>query len=149
MTLEKSLISANNNQQIRTFLDEGSHINHAPISVYGVLQATNLAANQNYTFSLKNYGYDIVPITMIASSNSAIIANQNFYIEILESLNSTPLWTFNIAGRKNLLGNVFSFDFMESAVNKNYIVQIRSDVALTKVNMYFRKCFIETPIKPD
>lgn len=85
----KDLLNIANGQNIRTFNEEGAHVNRKPyaeIEQYAILGVT---ANREYTWDFATLGHDIIPQTLFGFRSTGVANNDSLIIRIRNASTNT------------------------------------------------------------
>lgn len=147
-TIDKSILQIGTNSSIRTFIEDGIHINRKSISEYDPFTITGVIANREYTWDFSTLNHDIIPITLYGFKSTGVANNDSLIIRIRNASNNTLIWELNLAGSKAILGNAFYFNFPFMVVSKNHTASVISAVALDSFLVLGEPTYLNSPISP-
>lgn len=146
--ISKSILPIGTGSSIRTFLEDGTHINRKPISEYDSFTITGVIANREYTWDFSALNHDVIPLTLFGFKSTGVANNDSLIIRIRNASNNALIWEINLAGNKSILGNAFYFNFPFMVVSKNHTASVTSAVALDSFLVYGEPTYLNSPISP-
>lgn len=146
--IQKSLLPVNNGFNIKTFTEDGGHINRKPIPEIELFSIVSPIANRSYNFDFGVIGFDLIALSLWGYKSSGINNNDGLEIKILDRNNQALLWDLDLAGNKNTLGSAFFYEFPFLCVSTSHLVRITSSVGLDNLIIFGEKGKLNQPISP-
>lgn len=143
--LNKSILSVSNNQNIRAFLEDGVLINRSPIKEYIQYSINNMQSSNIYSLNFNQLNSDINLIKLIACKITGTPTNDEVIIKIYDNQNNL-INNINLIGKTDILGNSFTFNFLDLPINKNNRITFECTDIIDYLLIYGEKCFINSPI---
>lgn len=146
MAYTKTTLPVNNLQSMQVLEENGVLFNLNPIQKYYQLHLSDLVAGKTYPFTLSkaHNSRDLLPVILTGTTGDTsknINNNDSLTLKVFED--TTYLWTFNLAGKKNIDNDGFYFVFPQIPVSGKYRLEITSSVALKKVTISCLPIFID------
>lgn len=149
MNIDKGLLPVGQGFNIKTFIEEGGHINRKPIPEIYNYSIVGVVANKEYTWNFSNINHDIIPYSLFGYKSTGIVNNDSLIIKVKQASNDQLIWQLELAGNKNIYGNAFSFTFPFLVVSKLHKASIISSVNLDSFIVYGETAFLNPTIAPD
>ena len=146
--IEKGLLPVGQGFNIRTFTEEGAHINRKPYSELEQFGINGVIANREYTWDFSQFNHDIIPITLFGFRTTGVANNDSLIIRIRNASNNSLIWELNLAGNKTILGNAFYYSFPFMVVSKQHTASVVSSVVLDSFLVLGEKTYLNTLIPP-
>lgn len=147
--INKGLLPVGQGFNIRTFVEDGAHVNRKPYSELEQFGVVGVVANKEYTWDFSNLNHDIIPFTLFAFKSTGVANNDSLIIRIRNASNNSLIWELNLAGNKTILGNAFYFSFPFMVVSQLHTASITSSVALDSLLVLGEKTYLNSLIAPS
>lgn len=146
--IQKNLLPIGQGFNIRTFIENGVHINRKPLTEIEQFGLANIQANKEYVWDFSMLNKDFIPYTLFAFKSTGVANNDNLVICIRNASNNATIWELNLAGKKIILGNAFYYDFPFVVVSKTHTASIVSSTSLDNLLILGETTYLNPLIPP-
>lgn len=134
-----NLLSVGGGASMKTVLEDGAHIHRKPIQKVEILRINPVVATRAYLLNFKTLDIDFLPLSCWGYSTTNIVNTDSLLIEVINSDTSAIFAQIELANKKNLFLNSFSFEFPFFLISNSYSFKITSAVNLTNFVIFGEK----------
>lgn len=145
----KGLLPVGQGFNIKTFIEDGGHLNRKPILEINNYSIIGLVANKEYIWDFSNFDHDVIPYSLYAYKSTGINNADSLIIKVKQASNDQLIWQLELAGKKDLYGNAFAFIFPFMVISKLHKASVTSSVNLDSFVVFGEKAFLNSTISPD
>lgn len=146
--IQKNLLQVGTGANIKTFLEDGGHINRTPLKEIECYSVQGVQANVTYNWDFSAIHHDVMPQTLFGYKSTGI-NNADSLIVTVKTAQAELVWQLELAGNKNVLGNAFYFQFPFCCISRDHTASIVSSVALDSFSVFGEKAYINPCISPS
>lgn len=144
----KNLLQIGTGANIRTFLEDGAHINRTPLKEVECYSVIGVQANVTYNWDFSAINHDVIPHTLFGYKSTPVNQNDSLLVTVKDGQNNI-VWQLQLSGKVNVLGNAFYFEFPFCCISREHTASMSSAVALNSFSVFGEKAFMNPYISPS